>query len=427
MLPAETALLERTTNPRSTLAERAIGLLANEWAVAGVIFALTRAVALLGAYSGVTRLIATDPSYSKGWLAELSLMWDAAWYAGVAENGYVYDPSAPGGTNVAFAPLYPFLMKTVAALLRLLTFGWDWGHPQYGALIAAGLLVSNLSFLVGLVLLIKLLSPRLGKAGAGTVALALAALPTAFFFSGLYTEGLFFMLVVASLAVAHSNWPLKWLCAGALGMMATLTRFTGILLLAVLLVDYLAQKGWRLRRVRLDVLWLSLIPAGMALYLGFLWWRFGNPLAMNESMLKGWNHQLSLFPVTYWNSAVQLWQSVTHTVPAASDPVLYYGNGSRLYIVLDLGLPLLLCVGAFLGRKKLLASEWTWLALGIIYPLSTNITFSMARYVLPLWPGLIWLGALLRGFRWFLVPWVLISLGLMAWCSSIYAGARWIG
>jgi hypothetical protein len=165
----------------------------------------------------------------------------------------------------------------------------------------------------------------------------------------------------------------------------------------------------------------------MALYLGFLWWRFGNPLAMNESMLKGWNHQFSFFAVTYWNSVVQLWQSVTHAMPAASDPVLYYGGGSRLYMVLDLGLPLLLCIGALLRRKQLTASAWVWLALGIIYPLSTNITFSMARYVLPLWPGLIWLGALPRAFRWLLVPWVLVSLTLMAWCSSIYGGARWIG
>ena len=146
-------------------------------------------------------------------------------------------------------------------------------------------------------------------------------------------------------------------------MMATLTKFAGLVLFGVLLVGYLAQKGWRLSRVRLDLLWLLLVPAGLALYLGFLWWRFGNPLAMNESMLKGWNHQVSFFAATYWNSVVELWRSVTHAMPAADDPVLYYGGGSRLYMILDLGLPLLLCIGAYLGRKQLTPSAWAWLAL----------------------------------------------------------------
>jgi hypothetical protein len=75
----------------------------------------------------------------------------------------------------------------------------------------------------------------------------------------------------------------------------------------------------------------------------------------------------------------------------------------------------------------LLASEWAWLALGIIYPLSFNITFSMARYVLPLWPGLVWLGTLRGRMRWLALAAVVPALLLMAWCASKYASARWIG
>src|SRR5215208_2772441 len=103
------------------------GLLANEWATACVIFVVTRLIALLGAYSGVSGLIVAEPQRNKGWLAELALTWDAAWYAGIAQNSYSYDPSASGGTNVAFAPLYPFLMKLFSTLLEWITFGWNWG------------------------------------------------------------------------------------------------------------------------------------------------------------------------------------------------------------------------------------------------------------------------------------------------------------
>jgi hypothetical protein len=200
-----------------------------------------------------------------------------------------------------------------------------------------------------------------------------------------------------------------------------------VILLPVFAVDYLAQTGWRWRKVRPDALWLGLVPAGVVLYLAFLWLRFGDPLAMNKSMELGWNHITSFFLGTYWNSLAQLWNSLTGAFPPGEDPVLYYGAGSRLYLVLDLALPVLLIAGGMLARRKLLASEWTLLAFGIIYPLSFNITFSMARYVLPLWPGLIWLGTLRGRVRWLAVGAVVPSLLLMAWCASKYASARWIG
>ncbi len=400
---------------------------ANEWWLATAIFLLTRLFALAGAYDGATRLARAQPAYNKGWLAEASLMWDAAHYVTIARDHYSFDPLAPAGSNVAFAPLYPALMSMLSQLLRWITFGWDWGNEPYGALIAAGLIISNLSFFVALALLICWLTPRLGRVGAAMTALGLASLPTAFFFSAIYTEGLFLLLVVASLLVAHSDWRHKWAAAGLIGLLAVLTRFTGILLLPVLLVDYMAQTGQQWRKVRTDVLWLGLVPVGVFLYIGFLWWRFGDPFALNKSMLGGWGHQASFFAETYWNSLAQLWNSLTGAVPAAADPVLRYGNGSRLYLILDLTMPVLLLAGGFAARKKLVAAEWTWLALGVLYPLSANITFSMARYVLPLWPGLIWLGTLQKRSRWLGYALVLASLLLMSWCSRKYAGANWVG
>ena len=402
-------------------------VLANPWLVAALIFVFTRAVAVAGAYSGVSGLIAAEPERNKGWLAELGLMWDAAHYAGIASDFYQYDPGSPGGTNVAFAPLYPFLMRALGSVLQWGTFGWDWGHPKWGALIAAGIIISNVSFFLAVALLIKLLVPRLGNSGAALVALGLASLPTGFFFSAVYTEGLFVLLVVGSFVAARSDRRWKWLGVGLIGMLASLDRFAGMLLLPVMVVEYLAQKGWNLRRLRADVGWLLLIPAGVGIYAAFLWIKFGSPFVVNDSMQKGWNHQGSFFLVTYWESLSQLWMSLIGTFPAGQDPVLYYGQGSRLYLVLDLALPVLFLGGAWVARKKLVASEWMWLAMGIVYPLSTNITLSMARYVLPLWSGLVWLGIEGRGRRVVAAIWIAVSLALMAWCSRIYGSAQWIG
>src|SRR5215212_1747902 len=285
-------------NRRSTIRNPA-GLLANDWAVAGLIFAVTRLVALAGAYSGVSRLVQAEPARNKGWLAELALMWDSAWYVTIAQQGYTWHPGASGGTNVAFAPFYPFLLRVVSTFLGWVTFGWDWGQRTYGTLIAAGLLVSNISFFVALVLLIRLLAPRLGRGGAALVALALASLPLSFFFSALYTEGPFLMLALSSLLIARSEWRMKWPAAALVGMLACLLKFAGVLILPVLAVEYLSQRGWHLRRVRADVLWLGIVPLGLVLYMGFLWLRFGNPFAFMDSEYKGWNHQASFFLGTY--------------------------------------------------------------------------------------------------------------------------------
>jgi hypothetical protein len=51
----------------------------------------------------------------------------------------------------------------------------------------------------------------------------------------------------------------------------------------------------------------------------------------------------------------------------------------------------------------------------------------LARYVLPLWPGIIWLGMVKGRARAIAVGLILVSLGLMTWCSSIYGSAKWIG
>jgi hypothetical protein len=408
--------------PISAIFER---LLENTYVTALLIFVLTRVVALAGAYSGITGLIAAEPARNKGWPIELGLMWDAGWYAGISLHGYTYEPGGLGNTNVAFAPLYPFLMRTLASLFHL--FGWDFGNAQYGTVVAAGLIIGNVSFYFALVLLIRLLAPRLGTLGASIVALALASLPTAFFFSAVYTEGLFLFLVLASFSLARSDWRWKWLCAGLVGMLASLDRFTGLLLFPVLLAEYMSQRGWSWRKIKPDVVWIALVLAGFGIYALFLWLRFGSLGVLTETMQKGWNHKGSFFLGTYWESLSQLWQSLTVAFPPGTDPVLYYGQGSRLYIFLDLIIPLLLLLGAFAARKYLFASEWVWLAFGIIYPLSTNITFSLARYVLPLWPGLIWLGIPRRSSRVIAAIWIVVSLALMAWCSSIYGSAHWIG
>ena len=208
-------------------------------------------------------------------------------------------------------------------------------------------------------------------------------------------------------------------------MLAALLRFEGVLVAAVLVVEYLAQRSWNFRKIRADLLWVGSL--GMALYLGFIWWRFGDPHALTDTQYKGWGHEASFFIGTYWDGAVvPLWNSLTGVLALKMTDSAAREWQSPVCDS-DLAMPLVLLAGAIVARKKLLASEWTWLLLGIVFPLSSGVTNSLARYMLPLWPGLIWIALVKGPARWLVGALLLVSLGLLAWCSAIYGGGMWIG
>jgi hypothetical protein len=403
-------------------------LLANDWASAALIFFVTRSFALLGAYVGVTDAVQKAPERNKGWVAELALNWDAAWYVVTSQQGYSWDPSVQAASNIAFPPLMPALLSALANFIRWISFGWNWGNDQYGTWVVAGFLISNVSFYVALVLLIRTFTERLGRRNAVFAVFAFASFPLAFFFSAIYTEGLFLLLALGAWLVSRTGWQHKWLAASALGLLAVLLKFAGILLAPVLLVEYMSQHGWRLRKIRFDILWLALIPAGIVFYMLYLWWRFSDPTAFLDAQSDGWYHRASFFLTTYWEDAiVRTWKSITGQFIGHYDFVQDHGSGNVHYALFDALLPILLLVGAFIARKKLYAAEWAWLILGIIYPLSAGHTNSLARYMLPLWPGMLWLGMLGRRGRWPGVLLILAWLAMLAWCAGLYANAVWIG
>ncbi len=77
--------------------------------------------------------------------------WDAVWYLSIAQGGYA---DSADGAKAAFYPLYPLLTKGV---------GW-----VVGSTLAAGLLISLVSFFGALVLLHKLATLELGERGGAT-------------------------------------------------------------------------------------------------------------------------------------------------------------------------------------------------------------------------------------------------------------------
>lgn len=208
------------------------------------------------------------------------LRWDGIGYLSVARHGY------SAATSIFF-PLYP-----------MATAGLGW---MISSDLAAGVLISFLSFGVGLWVLHRLTELELGRRAADGATLLLAFAPVSLFFTAMYTESTFLALSVGAMYAARRE---RWALAGILAALASVTRVTGILLVLPIAL-------WQLRRFRRlapQLLWLILSPASLGAFLAYMqlrgygWLapfhnqhahRFGGPLATLVAAVKAASQGLS--------------------------------------------------------------------------------------------------------------------------------------
>lgn len=424
----DTGFAPVTTQPASS---RAPGRRALRTALAA--FLATRLVVVLGAWMGVSRLVAADSSHYRGPFVEAALLWDGGWYAGIAREGYSIPP-APALSNLAFPPLLPMLIRGVAWIFS--AFGVHFGDPGWGNWALAGFLVSNAAFVAALYLLWKLVAMDHGYSAAGLTVWLVAALPLGVFWSAVYTESLFLLLAVGGVMAARRG---IWPAAGALAGLAALTRWAGVVLVGVLLVEWISARRYATdqgavsdgmaRRASLSSLfWLGLAPVAMGVYAAYLQSQFGSPWVVFRVQAERWQHKLSFFVSTYYDSVNLLWQHLSHSGPRR-DEVGIQGSGNSLYMWLDLGLPLLFVVLGVLGWRRgwLRPGDIAWLALGILFPLSSDNTRSLARYLLPLWPAMIVAARLSEKYPALERAWLVVSTGLAALVAYIFGSGNWIG
>ena len=193
--------------------------------------------------------------------------WDGHWYALIAREGYAIDQSV-----TAFYPLYPLLLRWGAQLLG-------------GRLELAGVLISSLSFLGALFVLYRLIEFDFSAAVARRTLLYLSLFPTSFFFSAVYNESLFLLLAVACWYSARRD---RWWLAGAFGFLAALTRVHGALLLFPLVILFVRQQGLHPLRWQRNPASITLVPAGLMVYMAYLRRTWDDPLVMVRAQ-KGWD------------------------------------------------------------------------------------------------------------------------------------------
>ena len=235
--------------------------------------------------------------------------WDGVWFVRIAADGYAAHPWSP-----AFFPLYPLTVRAASVLTE-------------GNLVIAGVLVSLVCYAASMVVLFRLTRDELGPQAALWTVVFVSLFPTALVFQAAYSESLFLLLTLLCLSLARRG---RWASACAAGLLAALTRSTGVLLLLPLAMIWWEQRRGRCIRLpggpatrvtgpvlgtalaprpavgRLtpsSVLWLLLVPAGLGLYMAYLWGQYGNPLLF-ATVQGNWGRHPGLPFTTLWQELV---------------------------------------------------------------------------------------------------------------------------
>ena len=327
----------------------------------------------------------------------------------VTQSGTSFSDSIP--LSYAFFPFYPLMIRFFAVPLSL------FGLNVIATATLAGVIVSALGTLLGMLALFDLTRDSLGEDGALRASFYLIIFPTSFFLIQVYTEGLFVGLAFACLAMLKRK---NWLLAAILGVCATMTRAVGIALVIPMLISWIRLGEW----VDIDLEWRQIFHEGIHLrplfrailaispVVVFLIWKFSywglafDYIELNyfgrgylslgfsfyataeafRSMLSGINPQYTAYFITeFLGLAIGIIACIvtlkTHPEVAWLSIVVIliswgsgYPNGIHRYV---LGAPAVFIALARWGKNPVFDRAWTILSILLMGLLATLYAFNM--------------------------------------------------
>jgi len=306
---------------------------------------------------------------------------DGVHYLGIAKDAYAAQYTQ------AFFPLYPILIKIGSFV-------------TFGNLLISALLISNASFLVALLIFYKLISETYDSKVAFWSVIFLLSFPTSFFFGAVYTEGLFFLLLIYAFYLTQKG--KKWQSA-MLGAFASLTRLVGIFLLPALV----AKRGFK------NSLPLLLVPMGLVIYMVFLQIKFNNPFYFLTSQAIFGQERLS-------GGIVLLPQVIFRYLK-----ILLTTNGlPRLNAIFELMAVIWVFTALTLAIKKVKAKWLIFSFFVAIIPTLTGTFASMPRYILIAFPIYL-IPAFIKSTKIKIVL-VLLSTALLAIVTTFFTQGYWV-
>ena len=301
--------------------------------------------------------VAIDP------VRNLLARWDTFWYLDIATRGYHWNGNPLEQQNVVFFPLFPMMMRAAGTVVG--------GHP-----LLAGLLVSLAAFLAALCYFWRWTAERAGVDAASGAVWLLSAFPHAIFFSAVYTESLYLLIVVSACYYAERR--LFWR-ASAIGLLAGVVRPNGILLsLSIGIIAFVTNRdrGRLIPRAA-----AALTPVfGVLCFSAYLAWRVGDATAWVANQA-AWPDN---FGIHTPSAHVNLWWvpnalALAVVVSALAALTTLLGAAYGVFIVANIGPPLLRHGLISIGRFcSVLFPVFAWLATRVSGRARTTLIIAFA-------------------------------------------------
>jgi hypothetical protein len=338
---------------------------------------------------------------------------DSEYYLSIATVGYA-DPQVSAAEilgeriplNYAYLPFYPYLMKMYAFPLGVLRL------TPIATSTLAGVIVSLLGTLAGMLALYDLAQEELGETGGLRAAFYLLIFPAGFFLAMVYTEGLFVGLAFGTLALIKRQ---HWFWAILLSVFATWTRSVGVALIIPLVIAFARSNQWR----RIGFSRSGLKHLGLALMMctpliAYFVWRFspwGRMFQLVEDNYFG-RHLLDIGPsISGWERAFQSLFGTNHQTAA--------------YYMIEFGAILLGIVACIFTFRRY--PEAASFSLAVIFiSLTSGYPQGMHRYVMTAPVVFIFLGRLGKNST-FDRAWTVLSILLMGGMALLFAADMWAG
>lgn len=288
--------------------------------------------------------------YNESRFLDIWGVWDTGWYLSIVDRGYDRTPMSAENigakkANYAFFPLYPMLMKGVSYIT--------------GDYFTAGIVVSNIALLVACYYLFKIVKLDHGEKTSYHAIKYLLLFPTAFIFSGVFSEATFIAFLIAAFYYAKKQ---KWLYAGIAGFFLAMTRSLGVIAVLPLFYEYMKSKDFKIKHIKYDFLYLGMIPLGLLTFMVYVFSITGDYLAFYH-IQGAWNR-------SFLNPLVTLWNAMT----------------SKDIYLLYLSWPTVVLIGFLtVYYKKIGFSYWFLAMYSLFIPLLSGI-YSMPRFMLPIFP-----------------------------------------
>ncbi len=369
------------------------------------LFIATRLLLVLITY--IAYILLTAEKYSNTPVNIAALLsswnhWDAANYVRIAQYGYER-------VDLAFFPLFPFLIATISHVLG------SWSYLLVGTLLSNGALFAMLCVIY------YLAADIAGDEIAQRSLLYLCIFPTAFFFFTAYNESLYMFFAAATFLALYKQ---RWCLAGMMGLLAALTRSAGTLLVIPYIYQLWLQREELFMQKRtffLSVTPIILIPLGTLIYALYCWITIGNPLEFITVQQHSGRH-------LNWPWA-GIWQAISALLlfhPQA------FGSANQAHLLLDLSATLGFIIIIILGWRKLPKSYSIWMSVLMIFFLiepateKPDILLSNQRFVLELFPAFITLAILGKQYPRLHYLILLLFPPLLAVLSIAFIMNRWV-